>query len=45
MTKLEGLTWIRFFVWLAIGMAIYAFYGYRHSELRGSRAAPGPQRP
>jgi basic amino acid/polyamine antiporter, APA family len=27
-------TWIRFFVWLAIGLAIYFFYSVRHSKLR-----------
>jgi len=27
-------TWIRFIVWLAIGLLIYFFYGVRHSLLR-----------
>lgn len=27
-------TWIRFFVWLAIGLAIYFIYSVRHSRLR-----------
>src|SRR5437588_8720261 len=27
-------TWIRFFVWLAIGLCIYFFYGVWHSKLR-----------
>jgi len=27
-------TWGRFFVWLAIGLAIYFFYGVHHSKLR-----------
>jgi APA family basic amino acid/polyamine antiporter len=28
-------TWIRFFVWLGIGLLIYFFYGAWHSKLRG----------
>jgi APA family basic amino acid/polyamine antiporter len=32
MTGLTVTTWIRFFVWLAIGLLIYFFYSRRHSE-------------
>jgi amino acid transporter len=32
MTGLTVITWIRFFVWLAIGLVIYAFYSRGHSE-------------
>ena len=34
MTKLPAETWVRFIVWLALGLLIYAVYGYRHSRLR-----------
>lgn len=29
--KLSYLTWVRFAVWMVIGMSIYLFYGLRHS--------------
>jgi APA family basic amino acid/polyamine antiporter len=34
MSKLPGTTWVRFGLWLLLGMVIYAIYGYRNSRLR-----------
>jgi APA family basic amino acid/polyamine antiporter len=34
MTQLPWVTWVRFFIWLAIGAVLYFAYGYRHSKLR-----------
>jgi basic amino acid/polyamine antiporter, APA family len=31
---LSGATWLRLVYWTAIGMSIYAFYGFSHSRLR-----------
>lgn len=34
MASLPAATWIRFAGWMAIGLSIYAFYGYRHSRVK-----------
>jgi APA family basic amino acid/polyamine antiporter len=39
MLNLTGLTWIRFGVWMAIGVLIYLIYGRRHSLLARREAA------
>jgi APA family basic amino acid/polyamine antiporter len=33
MTGLPGITWIRFIVWLVIGLGVYFTYSFRHSQL------------
>ncbi len=40
MLGLPGETWIRFAVWLAIGLIIYWSYSYRHSRLHKPPPAP-----
>jgi APA family basic amino acid/polyamine antiporter len=40
MASLPGVTWLRFVVWLVIGLGIYTFYGRRHSRLASPSASP-----
>jgi APA family basic amino acid/polyamine antiporter len=40
MTQLPGITWIRFIIWLAVGLVVYFMYGYKHSTLRNRRTEP-----
>lgn len=44
-SKLGLDTWIRFITWLVIGLIIYAFYGYRRSNLARGDAIAGEARP
>ena len=37
MTKLEATTWMRFGVWMVLGLVIYFVYGRSHSRLRQGR--------
>jgi APA family basic amino acid/polyamine antiporter len=39
MTTLPGETWLRFGVWMVVGMAVYFLYGRRHSKLQRANAA------
>jgi APA family basic amino acid/polyamine antiporter len=45
MLKLPVDTWLRFLVWLVIGLVIYFAYGRSHSRLRLSPEAPGQPPP
>jgi APA family basic amino acid/polyamine antiporter len=38
MASLPGDTWVRLVVWLLLGFALYAAYGFRHSLLHRSGA-------
>ena len=42
MIGLPRQAWERFGVWLALGLALYGLYGYRHSTLRRAIAAREP---
>ena len=39
MTGLTVTNWIRFFVWLVIGLCVYYFYSRKHSQLSDANLA------
>jgi APA family basic amino acid/polyamine antiporter len=42
MASLPWQTWVRFVVWLALGLVVYAFYGFRHSRVSELPETPSP---
>jgi APA family basic amino acid/polyamine antiporter len=42
MLQLPRVTWIRFGLWLVVGLVVYLVYGARHSRLQ--RVASGGER-
>ncbi|MFK0121335.1 amino acid permease [Streptomyces sp. NPDC090994] len=42
-SKLQPLTWLRFGVWVALGLTVYGFYGYRNSRLATASGQPDGQ--
>jgi APA family basic amino acid/polyamine antiporter len=40
MINLSALTWVRFLIWMAIGVVVYFTYSVRHSRLRQAEREP-----
>jgi APA family basic amino acid/polyamine antiporter len=44
MVYLPGITWLRFIGWQALGVALYFWYGRRHSRLANPVLANGSEK-
>jgi len=40
--NLPAVTWVRFAVWIVLGLALYFLYGRKHSHLAGRKKEPEP---
>jgi len=45
MWNLPGVTWLRFLIWLLVGLIIYFTYSRRHSRVRIEAARTAPTQP
>lgn len=45
MISLSGPTWLRYIIWMMLGLILYAFYGYSHSKLRKELKGSGEINP
>ncbi|MGH9682390.1 MAG: amino acid permease [Candidatus Acidiferrales bacterium] len=45
MASLTVENWVRFFVWLLIGLVLYHFYGHKHSQLATAKLVASPRPP
>jgi basic amino acid/polyamine antiporter, APA family len=45
MLNLQGATWLRFVIWMAVGLIVYALYSYRRSGLARRRGGRPPAEP
>lgn len=43
MMMLDKMTWIRFLIWMTVGLGIYFFYGVWHSKMRKDKHTKLPE--